>query len=620
MGLLPKPQKLKKHEGQFILSYDTRILMDNKWGPELLEHAALIKKEADRSLGIPLALSRGNCPEEENTILLTRYSKPIPQFYTLTVSQKGIRIEGGDRDGLLYGIQTLRQLMALYGAVLPCMDIEDYPAIPNRGFYHDITRGRIPTLQTLKALADRLSYYKINQLQLYVENSYLFKGFSEVVRDDTPLTAEEILELDQYCGRLSIELVPSLSSFGHLYKVLRTRSFSHLCELEDPLSAPHSMFDRMQHHTLDVSNPDSFQLVKNMIREFIPLFSSKQFNICADETFDLGKGKSKPLADKNGVDALYLDFLKKLLELIREEGLKPMFWGDIILNRPEALKELPSESVCLNWGYSPTEREDNAKTVHDTGATQYLCPGVWGWKSLMNRLDHAYGNISAMCAYGAKYRCEGILNTNWGDYGNVNLLTTAVPGIIYGAAMSWNSDLPAFDDLNQSLSRLEYGDRSGTLADLFNRIGQQQVFTWELAVRYVESRDLKREDREVEAFFSSLNPEDLLKANEKLLRQKEELAGKILDIKASWRKDLHGYFVMMKAMALFNTIARVIYETRYKKDIKADREEGFALAEALELWAQDYKRLWYTDSKPGELYRIEEILFRYADLLREGTL
>src|SRR5699024_8016957 len=102
------------------------------------------------------------------------------------------------------------------GAVLPCLEIEDAPEIPNRGYYHDVTRGRIPTLSYLKHLADTLSFYKINQLQLYIEHTYLFEGLSEMWRDDTPLTAADILELDRYCRSLGIDLVPSLSCFGHL--------------------------------------------------------------------------------------------------------------------------------------------------------------------------------------------------------------------------------------------------------------------------------------------------------------------------------------------------------------------------------------------------------------------
>ena len=64
-----------------------------------------------------------------------------------------------------------------------------------------------------------------------MEHTFLFRGFSEVWRDDTPLTAEDILELDAYCRKRHIELVPSIACFGHLYKVLRTKTYGELCEM-----------------------------------------------------------------------------------------------------------------------------------------------------------------------------------------------------------------------------------------------------------------------------------------------------------------------------------------------------------------------------------------------------
>lgn len=83
----------------------------------------------------------------------------------------------------------------------------------------------------LKKLVDRMAAYKLNQLQLYMEHTFLFAKFSEVWRDDTPLTPGDILELDAYCRKRHIELIPSIACFGHLYKVLRTRTYCHLCEL-----------------------------------------------------------------------------------------------------------------------------------------------------------------------------------------------------------------------------------------------------------------------------------------------------------------------------------------------------------------------------------------------------
>ena len=68
--------------------------------------------------------------------------------------------------------------------------------------------------------------------------------------------------------------------------------------------------DRMDHHTVDVTNKESLILIKKLIEEYLPLFRSKHFNICADETFDLGKGRSKHLAERIGLDTMYVEYVK----------------------------------------------------------------------------------------------------------------------------------------------------------------------------------------------------------------------------------------------------------------------------------------------------------------------
>ena len=129
------------------------------------------------------------------------------------------------------------------------------------------------------------------------------------------------MELDAYCAKLNIELVPSLSSFGHLYELLRTKTYAHLCELPDSDKEPFGLIARMQHHTIDTTNEESYQLITKMIAEFMPLFTSKYFNICADETFDLGKGRSKKkTADEIGTQRMYIDFLKKLCDFVISKG------------------------------------------------------------------------------------------------------------------------------------------------------------------------------------------------------------------------------------------------------------------------------------------------------------
>ena len=47
-----------------------------------------------------------------------------------------------------------------------------------------------------------------------------------------------------------------------------------------------------------------------------------------------------------------------------------------------------------------------------------------------------------------------------------------------------------------------------------------------------------------------------------------------------------------------------------------NREERWNLAEELEYWLYDYKKLWRSVSREAELHRIEHVICQYADWLR----
>ena len=96
------------------------------------------------------------------------------EAYTLSIDENHISIEADGPAGAFYAIQTLRQLFK--HQQIPCLTIEDKPDFAYRGFYHDVTRGKIPTVETVKKLIDQMAYYKLNSLQLYVE--HVFEPFS----------------------------------------------------------------------------------------------------------------------------------------------------------------------------------------------------------------------------------------------------------------------------------------------------------------------------------------------------------------------------------------------------------------------------------------------------------
>ena len=656
MYIIPEPQQWYQKEGTFTLNYDRRIVLNSNCPPEVYEDAQMLQQDLKDYAGFCTAISRGIPENGDICLQLGEHMKE--QEYTLLVQAHGICITGGSTVGIFYGIQTLRQMIQQCGCCIPYTIIVDQPEILHRGFYHDVTRGRIPTMDYLKKLVDRMAFYKLNQLQLYMEHTFLFQGFSEIWRDDTPLTAEDILELDAYCRKRHVELIPSIACFGHLYKVLRTKTYGALCELPGMENEPFGFVDRMRHHTLDVSNPDSIQLVKSLIDEFMPLFTSQYFNICADETFDLGKGKSAALAEEKGTQRLYLEFVKELCEYVVSKGKIPMFWGDIICEFPEALQELPKETICLNWGYDADWPEDSTRKLAEAGARLYNCPGVSGWDQLVNQIRVSYENISRMCQYASNYHAEGLLNTDWGDCGHINHPEFSLPGMIYGAAFSWNLDIPEFEDINRQISRVTYGDETETLMSVLARISESWKFTWRNAVDFLEQNGLKLEqignpaDRkasleELKKLVKIEEPAVYQQAAQELEAIQQELYAAVSHLPIGRRGEIRAYLIAAQGMILLQRIGAVLANVitvpeAQKKELaenqavpsdvnqennmqkipecqeaeNANREVRWNLAEDLEYWLYDYKNLWRSVSREAELYRIEHVICQYADWLR----
>lgn len=621
MYLIPQPKEFRTHPGSFILSCNSRITLLTSCPPEAYAYARMLQEEMEFLLGYSLPVNRGTAAVPG--IVWDMDASLDREEYRITVDGQGIRAAGGSPAGLFYSMQTLKQILKQTGPCIPCLEIRDFPDMPARGFYHDVTRGRIPTLAQLKKLADKLASYKLNQLHLYMEHSFLLEGFSEVWRDDTPLTPEDILELDTYCRERFIDLVPSIASFGHLYKVLRTRSCRHLCELPEEIDQPFGFMDRMRHHTLDVSNPDSMALVKKIIDAFLPLFSCKYFNIGADETFDLGKGNSRRLAREKGTVRLYVDFVRELCEYVVSKGKIPMFWGDIICSAPETIGELPPETICLNWGYAADVEETSTRKLAEAGAVLYNCPGVSGWDQMVNKIRVSYENIRRMGSYAFQYGAAGILTTDWGDCGHINHPDFSVTGLIYGAAISWNKEFPPYGEINRQISILEFTDKTGGIVSLLAQVSENQRFTWRDLVKFKEGEaEIARNipaDTEADSRRDSLKQNQIFSetgsALENLDAITEKLYALLPSLDTSMRPAIKPYLTAIQGLKLIQQIGLILHA----RDASEEPPQGidpWELASRLECWFMDYKEDWRKVSRESELFRIQEVIHFYADYLR----
>lgn len=345
--IIPTPQTMQHKADIALLPMCGRINEARAVGDDRHILAVQLIDDIRAATGLEWDIATGD--RWPGFITLTTFDEPHAHpsgAYTLDVTPDGVTVAGADFEGVRNGVQTLRQLIRQCGAALPCLHIEDRPAFETRGYYLDVTRGRVPTLDWLKHWADKLCLYKYNQLQLYIEHTFAFDSMSETWRGSSPLTPRDILEFDDYCAERGIELVPSVSTFGHLYMALRTQSLRDLGEFPETADEPFGFIDRMHHHTLNISDDRAFALSCRLIDDYLQLFRSDKFNICADETFDLGKGRSKPLADHIGVAAMYADYVTRLCRHLEARGRRPMMWATSPSNTPRSSTGSPKPSPC----------------------------------------------------------------------------------------------------------------------------------------------------------------------------------------------------------------------------------------------------------------------------------
>ena len=337
-----------------------------------------------------------------------------------------------------------------------------------RSYMLDISRDKVPTMGTLKQLVEILEKFNYNQLQLYTEHTFAYSKHEAVWKDASPMTAQEVRELDLFCAMHGIDLVPNQNSFGHLERWLVKPEYNHLAELPHggaPL--PWGGFKK-DPTTLCPTDPASLDFLAGLYDELLPNFESRLFNIGCDETFDLlGEGRSAAAVKEKGEGRVYLEFLLKVAELVRKHGKRPMFWGDVILRHPELVPELPKDLIALDWGYEGNHPfMDEAAKFAAAGLDFYVCPGTSSWNSLAGRVENMRENMIAAERAGHLHGAKGFMVTDWGDGGHWQPLAASLPGLILGGNLAFTGASAAKMDLEDALDAVMGVPLGGTLLRL----------------------------------------------------------------------------------------------------------------------------------------------------------
>jgi hypothetical protein len=465
--LAPPPQKLTLEGGSFHLSDGHLIAIQQ---PELLFEAQRAR-DALASVGVhwDIALtSQGNI----GLSLAAGMDSLLTQSYTLSIRPDHISIHGSDASGVFYGVCTLIQLLQQHGTRLPCLSILDFPEIWRRGVMLDISRDRVPTLATLFELVDLLASWKINELQLYTEHTFAYQAHPLVWQDASPITSEDLLLLHAYCKQRHIDLVPNLNTLGHMERWLKHAPYNPLAEMPEGFPSPwHDDQRILPASTLNPGDPRSAALVRSLLDELLPHFSSEYVNVGGDEPWELGKGASKASWEAEP-GRIYLEYLKALHVDVTRRGRRMQFWADIIVKYPALVEELPRDAIAMIWGYEANEpKEDEVKLIVASGLETYTVPGTSTWNSIAGRTDNMISNLNNAARLARQYGSRGYLITEWGDNGHWQPLSAAYAGFLHGASVAWNYEQGQTLDLAEALNVYAFEDSAQQMGQIALRMG-----------------------------------------------------------------------------------------------------------------------------------------------------
>ncbi len=316
----------------------------------------------------------------------------------------------------------------------------------------DISRGPVPTDDFMKRQIRTLAAYKVNLFALYMEHIFDFASQPLVAPKEAALTPEEIRNLVQYAKDFHVTILPEQQTFGHLHHMLKYEIYADVAE------RPHG-------HVLTPTKESSYQIIRGMYADLVPLFPGPFLHIGGDETFELGQGQTAARAAEVGLGRVYLEHLQKVSDILQPYHKQLMFWGDIALKYPQLLGMLPKEMIAVPWDYDAKPSfESIIKPYRDAGLRVVVAPGASTWNQIWPDLDVAYVNIRNFVRDGQKLGAMGMLNTTWNDDGEA-LYGMAWPALVFGAAAGWQAGESSVDEFKNAYDWAFYRNSDTTFRD-----------------------------------------------------------------------------------------------------------------------------------------------------------
>ncbi|MGA3350310.1 MAG: beta-N-acetylhexosaminidase [Candidatus Sulfotelmatobacter sp.] len=641
LKLIPQPKEVQVHQGSFHVTAATKILVAFGHQSEDRIAAETLAEEIRDQSGLKISIigSKEKGKQQRSTIELARLQdRSVKVFlesrglksdsigdqgYLLFSDALHLIVAANTGQGLFYGVQTLRQLLHLDDGQLICpgVSIRDWPTLAWRGVQDDISRGPIPTQDFMERQIRTLAAYKVNLFALYMEHVFDFASQPLVAPKEAALTPEEIKALVAYAKNLYVTILPEQQTFGHLHHMLKYEIYSDVAE------RPHG-------HVLTPTKERSYELIKEMYADLVPLFPGPFLHVGGDETFELGHGQTAARAAEVGLGRVYLEHLQKVNGILQPYHKELMFWGDIALKYPQLLTILPKDMIAVPWDYDPRPSYDNIiKPYRDAGLRVMVAPGANNWNQVWPDFDAAFVNIRNFVRDGGNLGAIGMINTTWNDDGE-SIYGMTWPALVFGAAAGWQAGESDIEHFKNSYDWAFYRDSGTTVRDALENLDRNHKLLANLKIS-LETDELFWADpftpegaklmqtmlpaaaemrlgaeQALEILYRS-NNKDKVHANKATLADIELGAWRwdTLGMKAQFTQEINHFY--WDAYQNQTDAGRVDNDLAEITDTNARLED---LRDATTRLREMYRQAWLREYQP---YWLDNVLIRYDVLARE---
>jgi len=391
ISIIPKPVKLIARTGKFVLDGKTIIEVDST----LNDIAKYLKNLLKSATGLDVQIKDISSGDKEVNEIVLRINDSLSKLgtegYVLQSSQDRILIEGVEPAGVFYGLQTLRQLLPVEiesASVVnnkewsvPCVEIEDYPRFPWRGFMLDVGRHFFDKA-LVKKMLDLMALHKMNKFHWHLTEDQGWRieikkypklieigskrketqagGFLSKSRDGIPhegfFTQVDIKEIVKYATERFIKVVPEIDMPGHIMSALA--AYPELSCTGGPFEV--STRFGIRKDVCCVGKDSTYGFLEDVLNEVIELFPSQIIHLGGDE---VPKARWEECSDcqarmnKEGIEnekQLQDYFTNRIVDYISSRGRTAMGWNQI-------LSDTLKEDVGQFWMFNKNEVLEHLK-------------------------------------------------------------------------------------------------------------------------------------------------------------------------------------------------------------------------------------------------------------------